>query len=746
LLVRSRGGEVGLRTKAIPDLDSSISFFTIRQDSELFFDGDTGSTVAGPPSLRTGIEVTNDYRPASWVHIDANLALSRARFLGFDTAQYSTYLSLAGWPQEQIGNAPGNFVFNAPWMIGSAGITLGEKTGWFSTLRWRYISERPLTEDGVFKSPPMNVINGTVGYRFDNGWRIQLDALNMLNSVTDQDTYAYGALLTTDSLWALCFPPGGGAPKAPIAVCQNGVMDYVNRPIEPLALRVTLAGPLDTIDTINIREMASELWRSVPAEPLRAVPYDWTGFYLGGHVDTSWAKTVGNTVGTVSGTVSPPIDGAHSAWHGGIQVGYDYMAPSRLVLGIVADISSGHSMITSGQSPGPTAQAPTNVSGAVSDRHNVFDSETVRGRLGYALDNVLLYGTGGFAWSSDQFVRTQLTGTLNNATAGTEEAVNTYLGGYTVGGGVAYAFLQNWNAFAEYRYTKYGSTTITYPFSALSTTTTTAMNTVEAGVNYKFNGWNAPVNNWHRAPAPIFVKSIAPRGPGASGYPYNWSGIYVGADGGFGFGPMRGVMTDTTGAPLAAYDNNVSGPFAGGYFGVNYQRGMLVVGLEGDMQRANLTGNNQQQASILATGTLPGGPYTIATTVKDYDSLRARVGAAFDRFLVYGTAGVAIGNLATSYGVLGTAAPMVGVTVPGAGPFASAGSDYSYGWTAGAGLEYAFTDTVLGRAEYRFTDLATSGFVNAVADAADTGHRLPISDFRAGIAYKFRVAPALAWQ
>ena len=158
----------------------------------------------GLPSQRTGIEFTNDYRPASWLHIDADLALSRARFLGFDATQAALYQSLAGYPQAQIGNAPGNYVYNAPWMVASAGITLGEKTGWFGALRWRYISSRPLTEDGVFQSPPFNVFNGAVGYRFDNGWRIQLDALNLLNSTTDQATYAYGSLLKTDSLFAMC--------------------------------------------------------------------------------------------------------------------------------------------------------------------------------------------------------------------------------------------------------------------------------------------------------------------------------------------------------------------------------------------------------------------------------------------------------------------------------------------------------------------------------------------------------------
>ena len=239
LLVRSRGAEIGVRSKAVPGLDSSVSLFYLHQDSELFFDGDTGDTTPGLPSQRTGIEFTNDYRPASWLHVDADVALTRARFLGFDAAQAQLYQSLAGFPQAQIGNAPGNYVYNAPWMVASAGITLGAATGWFGDLRWRYISARPLTEDGVFQSPPLSIFNGQIGYRFDNGWRIQLDGLNLFNSRTDQATYAYGSLLKTDSLFALCFP--AVKPPATTAVCQNGVMDYVLHPIEPLAVRLTLA-------------------------------------------------------------------------------------------------------------------------------------------------------------------------------------------------------------------------------------------------------------------------------------------------------------------------------------------------------------------------------------------------------------------------------------------------------------------------------------------------------------------------
>jgi outer membrane receptor protein involved in Fe transport len=241
LLVRTRGAEVGVRTKAVQGLDSSVSVFILDQASELVFDGDTGNTSAGRPSERTGIEFTNDYRPASWVHIDANLALSRARFLGYDADQAALYQSLAGYPAAQIGNAPGNYVYNAPSIVASAGITLGDKLGWFGALRWRYIGERPLTEDGTFKSPPFNIFNAQLGYRFENGWRVQLDVLNLFNSNTDQASYAYGSLLKSDPLYAIC---NGATPPPfpnPVAVCTNGIMDRVLHPVEPFAVRATAA-------------------------------------------------------------------------------------------------------------------------------------------------------------------------------------------------------------------------------------------------------------------------------------------------------------------------------------------------------------------------------------------------------------------------------------------------------------------------------------------------------------------------
>jgi outer membrane receptor protein involved in Fe transport len=238
LLVQTKGAEVGVRTRIIPGLDSSVSVFILDQASEIVFNGDAGDTSASRPSQRYGVEWTNKYQPNSWLTFDGDLALSHARFVGYDTEQAELYASLAGYPQAQLGNAPGNYIPNAPAMVASAGFTIGEKTGWFETLRWRYLGASPLTEDNAFRSPPTSIFNGRVGYRFENGWRIQLDVLNLLNTKANQITYAYGSLIKTDSLYNLCFP----VQTAPSAVCQNGVMDYVLHPIEPLAIRLTLAG------------------------------------------------------------------------------------------------------------------------------------------------------------------------------------------------------------------------------------------------------------------------------------------------------------------------------------------------------------------------------------------------------------------------------------------------------------------------------------------------------------------------
>lgn len=238
LLVRTKGAEVGVRTRIVPGLTSTASLFMLDQASEIVFKGDTGDTSASRASRRYGVEFSNNYRPFKWLDIDADFAMTRARFVGYDREQADVYTSLAGYPEAQFGNAPGNYIPNAPAVVASAGITLGEKIGWFSGLRWRYLGSMPLTEDNAWRSRPASVFNARLGYRTADGWRLQLDALNLFNSKTNQISYGYGSLLKTDSLYNLCYP----VHTAPQAVCQSGVMDVVVHPIEPLAVRLTVAG------------------------------------------------------------------------------------------------------------------------------------------------------------------------------------------------------------------------------------------------------------------------------------------------------------------------------------------------------------------------------------------------------------------------------------------------------------------------------------------------------------------------
>ncbi|WP_456637444.1 TonB-dependent receptor [Bradyrhizobium sp. USDA 10063] len=201
LLVRSKGAEVGIRTKAIEGLTSSLAVFVLDFDSELLFVGDAGTTEASRPSRRVGVEWTNQYRPLPWMRVDFDLAYTRARFTDFDPA--------------------GNFIPGAPAWIASSAVTFGRETGWFGALTARYFGPRPLIEDDSVRSQSSLIFNARAGYQFDNGMRLQLDVLNLFNANTNQIEYYYLSRL----------------PGEPI----DGVADRHIHPAEPLAVRLTLA-------------------------------------------------------------------------------------------------------------------------------------------------------------------------------------------------------------------------------------------------------------------------------------------------------------------------------------------------------------------------------------------------------------------------------------------------------------------------------------------------------------------------
>ena len=202
LLVRSKGAELGIRTKAIEGLTSSVAVFVLDFDSELLFLGDAGTTVASRPSRRVGVEWVNQYKPKPWLSFDLDLAYTRARFTDFDPA--------------------GDRIPGAPAWIASGAITLGSETGWFGALKARYFGPRPLIEDDSVHSLSSLIFNARAGYRFDNGLKLQLDVLNLFDAQTNQIEYYYLSRL----------------PGAPI----GGVADRHVHPAEPRAVRLTLAG------------------------------------------------------------------------------------------------------------------------------------------------------------------------------------------------------------------------------------------------------------------------------------------------------------------------------------------------------------------------------------------------------------------------------------------------------------------------------------------------------------------------
>jgi outer membrane immunogenic protein len=245
-------------------------------------------------------------------------------------------------------------------------------------------------------------------------------------------------------------------------------------------MRKLLLGGAALIAIATSPALAADLGAG-PAPYYKAAPiapmYDWTGFYLGAHALYSWSHNNFQTENTATGQEFVPGSNDPSAAHFGGQIGYDYMLPSRWVLGVVADISSGVDRTNTFAFPKETTQTESD---------NVV-AGTFRARAGYAFDTLLLYGTAGGTWNDAHNTRTQVAGTVGNAGPGTVETVSTSHIGWTVGAGLDYAFARNWDVFAEYRYAGNPDVNVTFPIAQRSTTNNVTTNVVEVGLNYRFN-------------------------------------------------------------------------------------------------------------------------------------------------------------------------------------------------------------------------------------------------------------------
>lgn len=188
-------------------------------------------------------------------------------------------------------------------------------------------------------------------------------------------------------------------------------------------------------------------------------------------------------------------------------------------------------------------------------------------------------------------------------------------------------------------------------------------------------------------PGPNYYKALAYMPP-----PYNWSGLYIGINGGGGLGRSN---WDTAGG------FNVSGGVVGGTIGYNYQVSRAVFGVEGDVDWSGIQGST-------------GG----ATTGNSWlSTVRGRIGYAADRFMPYITGGGAFGTFNAS------------------APALAGGSATNAGWTLGAGIEFAIAGNWTAKAEYLYVDLGhfNCGGCGAPTDNVSFNTNL----IRGGVNYRF---------
>ncbi|MBV8838733.1 MAG: porin family protein [Alphaproteobacteria bacterium] len=208
-------------------------------------------------------------------------------------------------------------------------------------------------------------------------------------------------------------------------------------------------------------DLSRPVYKAPPAGVLPAA-YDWTGFYVGGHIGYGWAKN----------TYTDPFvllnlsDTSANGILGGGQVGFNYQV-NQFVFGVEGDMSA------TGIKGGPTF-------GATNFNTQTNWTATLAGRAGVAFDRWLVYAKGGAAWRNNDYT------TNFYAFPGTTSVNDTKLG-WVVGAGVEWAFAPQWSAKLEYNYMDFGTDNVSF-VPGRTTGITDQVQMVKLGVNYKFGG------------------------------------------------------------------------------------------------------------------------------------------------------------------------------------------------------------------------------------------------------------------
>jgi high affinity Mn2+ porin len=227
-----------------------------------------------------------------------------------------------------------------------------------------------------------------------------------------------------------------------------------------------------------------------PSFRLDGPGYNWTGFYAGGNMGVGWGTSNWRAAPGVSGSTDlfQTIDTFDEAgsFFAGVQAGYNYVLPNRILLGAEVDASfPSFQGVPSGVNPfavtvGGISTFTSPTLGPVSFAETVLASGTVRGRIGYAPGHWLFYATGGFAWTYNEQSLTQ-------TASGLSETAVLWRLGWVVGGGVEVPIAPHWTARLEYLYTGYGNHNTGFFSGVQPINSDFSVQELRAGVDYQFD-------------------------------------------------------------------------------------------------------------------------------------------------------------------------------------------------------------------------------------------------------------------